>query len=171
MSSRQNSREWSIRTAVAATSLTLLSGIGAVTFTAALAAIDGVWGLYVGLLVFGAALASPGPAAFAVAQLGVVSLVPASEAWPLVATQCAAFPLLASAAYGRSPDRQRLGRLGAAYVAALGAVWTLQTNFRWLWHAALAIAVLVAAVAYALHRYERVTVGLVTRNGGDDNAI
>lgn len=154
-------REWSIRTAVAATSLTPLIGVGAAAVTATLAAIEGVWGLLAGLLVFGVALVGSGAAAFVVAQLGVVSLVPASDVWPLVATQCAAFPLLAGAAYGRSHTPRRLGRLAAAYAGSLGVVWALQANLRWPWHAALMVGVLAAAVAYALHRYERVTVGLV----------
>lgn len=155
-------RARSIRAAVPPASLTALDVVGAVALATALTAVYGVWGLLVGLLVFGAALVSPGPAAFVLAQLGIVSLVPVSEVWLVVVTQCAAFPLLASAAYGRSPDARRLGRLAVVYLASLGVVWALQANLRWVWHAALSFVVLVAVVAYALHRYERVTVGLVT---------
>ena len=162
MASIPDSRDRSIRPAVPPASLTTLGGVGTVALATALTAVDGVGGLVVGLLVLGAALVSSGPAAFVLAQLGIISLVSTLDVWVFVATQCAAFLLLASAAYGRSPDARRLGRLAAVYVVNLGGVWVLQANFRWLWHSALSFVVLVAVVAYALHRYERVTVGLVT---------
>lgn len=160
-----DSREWSIQTVGTTLSLTPLDGGGAAVLTATLWAVDGVWGPVVGLLALGAALVSVGPAAFIVAQLGIVSLVPLSELWLLVATQCAAFPLLASAVCSRVPNPKRLGRVAAVYVVCLGGVWVLQANLRWLWQATLTIAVLVAVTAYALHRYERVRVGLVTTDG------
>lgn len=165
MASAPSSRDWSIRTVATAPSLTPLGGGGAVVLTATLWAVEGVWGLAVGLLVLGAALVSAGPAAFVVAQLGIVSLVPLSEMRLLVATQCVAFLLLASGTCSRVPSPNRLGRLAAVYVVCLGGVWVLQANLRWLWQATLTVAVLVAVTAYALHRYERVRVGLVTTDG------
>lgn len=162
MASTPNSGDRPIQTAVSATSLTPIEVIGAVVLTATLAAGDGVWGLLVGLLVFGAARVSTGPAAFVVAQLGIISLGPISEAWLLVTAQGAAFLLLASVAYGRFPDSRRLGRLAVVYIVSLGGVWVLQANVQWLWHSALTFVVLATTGAYALHRYERVTAGLVT---------
>lgn len=162
MASTLSTDTQSVRTTVSEASLAPLAGIGAIAVTATLTGVYGLWGLLVGLLVFGAALVSSGPAAFIIAQLGIVSLVAVPEPWLLVATQCAAFPLLGSAAYRWSSNPRRLGRLAVVYLLSLGSVWALQANLRWLWESALMVIILVAAATYAVHRYERVTAGLVT---------
>ncbi|WP_144905877.1 hypothetical protein [Halobellus captivus] len=161
-----HSETTSLRPSVRSNQLTLLDGIGAIVLTGVLLRSHGVWGLLVGIGVLGAATASSGPAAFLLAQLGIVSLVSVAESWTLAATQLAAGLLLASAAYGPTPTRAQLGRFTAAYVAALGLVWGLQANLRWLWQSALLVVALAAGVAYVLHRYERVNLGLVTTPDG-----
>nr|WP_239640839.1 hypothetical protein [Haloferax sulfurifontis] len=155
-----NQSERTIRTVLDANELTPMDAAGVLCFTLAVGLTDGLWGVAAGVLVLVAA-ASEGPLAFVVAQLTAVSLFGDAGLVALGATQLAAFPLLASAAYERPPDRARLARLAAGYVVALGVTWALWTTLRWAWQAALVAAVLAAAVAYGLHRYERVALGLV----------
>lgn len=155
----------SVRTTLDTNALTPLDGVGVALLTGTLTVPHGPWGLLVGLLVLGAAVASSGPAAFVVAQLGIVSLLSASATWTMALAQFAAFFLLASAAYGPAPTRHQLGRLALAYLASLGVVWLLVSNLRWLWQSALALLVLAALLAYGVHRYERVALGLVDAEG------
>ena len=155
----------SFRSTLGTNALTPLDGVGVVLFTGTLAVTHGPWGLLAGLLVFGTAIASAGPAAFVLAQLVIVSLLAASSTWTMALAQFGAFFLLAGAAYGRAPTRHQLGRLALAYFASLGVVWVLVNSLRWLWQSALAFLALAALLAYAVHRYERVALGLVTAEG------
>ncbi|WP_311173103.1 hypothetical protein [Halobellus ordinarius] len=151
----------SLYDALRANTLTTLDGVGVVLLTAVLLAVHGVWGFVAGVAVLGAAAVWSGGAAFVLAQLFVISLVPAGATWTVVGTQVAAFFLLASVAAGWPPRWRRLGELALAYPVALGLVWILQANLRWLWQSALVLVVAAATIAYALHRYERVALGLV----------
>jgi len=151
----------SIRMALDTNALTSLDGVGVALLTGTLAVTHGAWGLLAGLFVLGATIASSEPTAFVVAQIGIISLLSASAIWTMALAQFAAFFLLASAAYGRTPGWRQLGRLALAYLASLSVVWLLVSGFRWLWQSALTFLVLVALLAYAMHRYERVALGLV----------
>lgn len=155
----------SVRTMLDTNALTPLDGVGVALLTGTLAVTHGPWGLLAGILVLGTAVASAGPAAFVVAQLGIVSLLPASATRTMALAQFAAFFLLASAAYGRAPGRRQLGRLAIAYLASLGVAWLLVNSLRWLWQSALAFLVITSLLAYAVHRYERVALGLVAAEG------
>ncbi|CQR48603.1 hypothetical protein BN996_00050 [Haloferax massiliensis] len=156
-----NQSERTIRTVLDANELTPMDAAGVLCFTLAVSLTDGLWGVAGGVLVLAAAAASEGPLAFVVAQLTAVSLFGDAGLVAVGAAHLAAFPLLASAACAWPPDRARLARLAAGYVVALGVAWALWTTLRWAWQAALVAAVLAAAVAYGLHRYERVALGLV----------
>nr|WP_206043030.1 MULTISPECIES: hypothetical protein [Haloferax] len=156
-----NQSELTIRTVLDANELTPMDAAGVLCFTLAVGLTSGPWGVAAGVLVLVAAAATGGPLAFVVAQLTAVSLFGDAGLVAVGGAQLAAFPLLASAAFAWPPDRARLARLAAGYVVALGVAWALWSTLRWAWQAAAVAAVLAAAVAYGLHRYERVALGLV----------
>ncbi len=157
-----NQSERTIRTVLDANELTPMDVVGVLCITLVAGLTSGLWGVAAGVLVLAVAAATTGPLAFVVAQLTAVSFFGDTSLVALGGAQLAAFPLLASAACAWPPDRSRLVRLAAGYVLALGVAWALWTSFRWAWQAALVAAVLAAAVAYGLHRYERVALGLVS---------
>ncbi|RDZ63811.1 hypothetical protein C5B90_11835 [Haloferax sp. Atlit-12N] len=157
-----NQSERTIRTVLDANELTPMDVVGVLCVTLVAGLTSGLWGVAAGVLVLAAATATTGPLAFVVAQLTAVSFFGDASLVALGGAQLAAFPLLASAACAWPPDRSRLARLAAGYVVALGAAWALWATLRWAWQATLVAVVLAALVAYGLHRYERVALGLVS---------
>lgn len=108
----------------------------------------------------------PAPSAFAVAQLLAVAALSADD--PPLAVAIAEVGLLSVLAGPLAETDAPGGTLGAFAVAALatGAVgWGLLRSDRPLWLAGLAVALVAATAAYGIHRYERVSLGLVEDDG------
>ncbi|WP_225316369.1 MULTISPECIES: hypothetical protein [Haloferax] len=141
--------------------LSLLDGLGVCLFTAAAAFTHGVAGVLAGAVILAVATVTTGPAAFVAAHLLVITVLPQTGMAALAVTQAAVFPLLVSGASSWPPSRRRLALLAGTYVASLGVVWVLVSNLRWVWQSAVLFVVAAATISYAIHRYERVTLGLV----------
>lgn len=141
-------------------------GLGVALATLGLGLAAGVPGLAAGA---GAAIAwflLPAPSAFAAGQLLAVAALSADD--PPLAVAIAELGLLSVLAGPLAETDAPRGTLAAFAVAALaaGAVgWGLLRTDRPLWLAALAVAVVAATAAYGIHRYERVSLGLVTVDG------
>ncbi|WP_416840449.1 hypothetical protein [Haloferax sp. DFSO52] len=150
-----------IRPVLAANELTRVDAIGIIAFTALVTLSFGGWGIVAGAGVLVAATLVAGPAAFVFAQLVLVSLLSEPSPWLLVATQLAVFPLLVSERSSWPRTRVHLISMALAYLGSLGVVWLLVTNLRWVWQAAALFVVAAATLSYGIHRYERVSLGLV----------
>lgn len=141
-------------------------GLGVAFAAVGLGLAAGVPGIGAGV---GAALAwflLPAPSAFAVGQLLAVAALSTDD--PPLAVAVAELGLLSVLAGPLAETDAPGGTLAAFAVAALaaGAVgWGLLRTDRPLWLAGLAVAVVAATAAYGIHRYERVSMGLVTVDG------
>ena len=108
------------------------------------------------------------PVAFAVGQL-LVLLVLTRESGPLaVALAEGALALVLVAGLVRTGDPVRaVATFATLSVAGAAALWLALGAADALWLVALGLVLAVAALAYGLHRYERVALGLVTDGGVD----
>ena len=136
-------------------------GVAVVVFTALATTIQGGWGVVAGGLVLAVAMVTTGPEPFVAAQLWVVTALPQESLGTLAAAQLAVFPLLVSGVSALVASRTQLVSLTVAYLGSIAVVWTLVVNLRWLWQSAVAFVALAGLLAYGMHRYERVALGLV----------
>lgn len=134
--------------------------LGLLLVTAALALLAGWTGLVVGLVVSGIGVVAPAPVAFGV---GGVSLLVGTADEPLVYVLGAIglLAVLVDPAVGAPTGRRVLAAtaggsvmIGVAIYGLL-AVWSLPA-------VTIAVSLSIALIMYALHRYERVMLGLVT---------
>ncbi|MFC7202630.1 hypothetical protein ACFQJC_03830 [Haloferax namakaokahaiae] len=153
-----------IRDVVDSNELTPVDGVGVVAFTAVATLTHGAAGALAGCIVLVIAALTAGPTAFVAAQLLLVTVFSQWSPATFAAAQGAVFPLLAGSIRSRLISRRLVG-LTVAYVGTLGVVWALVTNLRWLWQAGVLFVVAAAVSSYAIHRYERVSLGLVNAEG------
>lgn len=150
-----------IRGVLDSNELSLLDGIAVCVFTAVVALSHGVMGVFAGAVVLAVATVTAGPGAFVAAQLFAVTLFAEENMVMVAATQAGVFPLLVSGASSWPPSLTRLARLTVAYIGSLAVVWALLSNLRWMWQSAVLFVVAATTISYAIHRYERVALGLV----------
>lgn len=132
---------------------------GLLLITVALTLLAGWTGLVIGIIVIGVGVVAPAPVAFGV---GGASLLSGTAGDPLSYALGALglMAVLVDPAVGAPTGRRVLaatagvGVVGGASTYALLTVWSLPA-------VTIAVSVSVALMMYALHRYERVTLGLV----------
>lgn len=143
-----------------------VGGLAALVATVALGVATGPVGAAAGLATLGLWWLVTAPYAVAAGQVLAVAVLPVDVGLPVLAAIEASLlaillgPLLTTDA--------PVGSATAFVVCAAGLAvipMTLLSTGRPLWTAAAALAVVAAVAAYALHRYERVRLGLVEEVG------
>ncbi|WP_290819285.1 hypothetical protein [Halovivax sp.] len=137
------------------------SALAAATLVVAFGLVAGPIGVFAGIATVAIWYAVGVPYALAVGHVALVALVPGGIdplSFALVEVGFVTI-LLASVA---DPDRRPIATVAIASAVALGGTAWLVLAFQPLWLAAAAQLGVLATVAYALHRYELVSLGLVT---------
>ena len=140
----------------------IVAGFGTLVATLAALVAVGPLAALVAVAVGGALFFASTTAAFALGQVVLVALVPADGALAVLAiAELGLLVVLCSPAV----DHHDPGRLLVASLLAglaVGAIgWLTLRASRGIWPAAGALVVATAFLAYGIHRYERVTLGLV----------
>ncbi|WP_255196482.1 hypothetical protein [Halorarius litoreus] len=141
---------------------TALGAVGLLATVAALAVVAGPLGAVVGVGLALVGLFAPPVAVFGLGQAALLALLPSPTPLQLALVEGALFLVLVGPATKSATGR--LVALGALLFAGLGtSVWYGAQTFG-IQAAGIALLLGVGVVAYVLHRYERVVVGLA---GGD----
>lgn len=139
---------------------TTIGGIGALIAASGLVtAVDSLAiGIITGIALLGIWAVSPGIYAFAAGQLLFAVFAPVPSGLLLVAIEGGLLILLVGS---RPVSGQVAVVTGSSFVLLAGLVWSLHGLFEGLWPAASGLVVIITLVAYSLHRYELVQLGLV----------
>lgn len=138
-----------------------IGGLGVAVATVALWAAAGLPGLAAGLLTLLSWALGPATLAFAVGQVLAVPLLGTPGVASLAAVQVGLLAILAGPLTATDRPHSTLAAFAAVTAVLWGTAWLVRRSGEPPWIGAVALAVAAVTLAYGVHRYERVRLGLV----------
>lgn len=150
--------------------LTPLDVIAIVATLVVFTAVSGPMGGLAGLAIVGVRYVTDELVAVAVGQIVLLGVLPTPTLLPLLLTEAALLLFLVSG-FWETRHRTATITLCTLWLVALGLVLVgLQAWLNTIWQIASVFVVVVLLIAYTIHRYERVMLGLVTETDGEGDA-